>query len=105
MYLLYDTNLAQDWPWLLLIIAIMAGLVLYWRHNVAAQRELKAAEHDAYSHTVNDSNYNIAREGIDGHRDKGMDSREAERAVDTLKDTNQIPSREEFREIKKDMKK
>ena len=105
MYLLYDTNLAEDWPWLLLIVAIIAGLVLYYRHNVRAQRELKAAEHDAYSHVVNDSNYNIAREGIDGHRDENLSKEEAKRAVETLKETNQVPSQEEFNELNKDLKK
>ena len=105
MYLLYDSNLAEDWPWLLLIVAIIAGLVLYWRYNVGKQRELQAAEHDAYSHVVNDSNYNINREGIDGHRDQGLSKQDAKKAVETLKETNQVPSREEFNEINKDLKK
>ncbi len=103
MYLLYDTSLAADWPYLLAILVIIGGVVLYYQKAKKDQIELKEAEHDAYSHTVNDSNYNIDREGIDGHRAKNLSKDEAKRAVDQLKATGQVPSREEFQDLKKDL--
>jgi len=97
--------MAGDWPIILGIVVVIAGLVLYYIKNKNDQDKLKAAEHDAYSHVVNDSNYNISREGIDGHRDEGLSKEEAQRAVETLKETNEVPSQEEFDELNKDLKK
>ncbi|NJC24946.1 hypothetical protein [Neolewinella antarctica] len=105
MYLLYDTNLASDWPYLLGVVVIIVGLVLYYQKAKTDQIELKKAEHDAYSHVVNDSNYNINREGMDGHRDQDLSKEEAKQAIDTLKETGQIPTQGEFNELKKDLEK
>ena len=104
MFLLYDTSLAADWPYLLVILGIIVGLVLYYQKAKKDQIELKKKEHDAYSHTVNDSNYNINREGMDGHRSEGLSKEEAERAVEELKATGQMPPREEFEDLQKDLK-
>jgi hypothetical protein len=66
------------------------------------QQELK--DNDPYQKVVNDSSYNINREGIDGHRDENLSAEEARRAVDDLEQTEQLPSEEEFNELRKDMK-
>ena len=102
---MFNNEVIPSWVVLIIVVLIIAGLILYYMKNKKDQIELKKKEHDAYSHVVNDSNYNINREGIDGHRDQNMSKAEAERAVETLKETNQIPSQEEFNEINKDLKK
>ena len=101
---MFNNEVFPSWVILLIVVLIIAGLVLYYNKAKKDQVELKKKEHDAYSHVVNDSNYNINREGIDGHRAEGLSKEEAERQVETLKDTNQIPSREEFNDLKKDIK-
>lgn len=104
MFLQAANSMAGDWPIILGIVVVITGLILYYLKVKKDQAKLNAAEHNAYSHTVNDSNYNINREGVDGHRDKDLSKKEAERAVETLKETNEIPSQAEFNEIKKDLK-
>ncbi|OAV45254.1 hypothetical protein [Lewinella sp. 4G2] len=105
MYLLYDTNLAADWPYLLGIAVILLGMVLYYLKVKREQAERAAAQHDPRSHVVNDSNYNIAREGMDGHRTEEMSPTEARNAVSTLKETEQVPTRAEYNAIKDDLSK
>ena len=103
MFLQSEPVFASDWPFLIVAaIVILAGF-LYYQKVKKDQAELKAAEHDPRSHVVNDTNYNIAREGIDGHRNEGLSKAEAKRAVETLKETEQVPSREEFEELSKDL--
>lgn len=101
---MFNNEILPSWAVLLIVVLIIAGLVLYYNKAKKDQVELKKAEHDAYSHTVNDSNYNINREGIDGHRSEGLSKEEAKRQVDTLKETNQVPSRDEFNDLQKDLK-
>ena len=101
----YANNPIADWPYLLILVVVIAAGVLYYRHVKKEQMAREKAEHDAYSHTVNDSNYNINREGMDGHRDQGLSREEAKAQIETLKDANQIPTRDEFGELNKDLKK
>lgn len=102
---MFNNEVLPSWAVLLIVVLIIAGLVLYYNKVKKDQVELKKKEHDAYSHVVNDSNYNINREGIDGHRSEGLSKEEAQHQVQTLKETNQIPSREEFNDLQKDLKK
>ena len=104
MYLLFDTSLAEDWPYLLVILAIVVGVVLYYNKAKKDQVELKEAEHDAYSHVVNDSSYNIDHEGIDGHRSEHLSKDEAQQTIDQMKQNGEIPSREEYQDLKDDLK-
>ena len=103
--IMFNNEVLPSWAVLLIVVLIIAGLVLYYNKVKKDQVELKKKEHDAYSHVVNDSNYNINREGIDGHRSEGLSKEEAQHQVQTLKETNQIPSREEFNDLQKDLKK
>ena len=85
-----------------LVVLVIAYFV--YRRNLAHQAERKAINHDPRSHVVNDSNYNIAHEGIDKHRTEGMNAEEAAEVVDKLKTTGTVPSREEFHELREDLK-
>jgi hypothetical protein len=81
------------------VVIVIAAL--YFRKILADREKRKAILHDPRSHIVNDSNYNIAREGIDGHRTDGLNAEQARKAVDRLKETGETPSREEFDKLRK----
>ena len=102
---IFDEGVLPSWAILLIVLAIIAGLVLYYNKAKTDQIKRAEKEKDAYSHVVNDSNYNIDRSGMDGHRDEGLNKAEAQRAVETLKETNEVPTQEEFNEINKDLNK
>ena len=84
---------------------VLAIFYFFLKQQSKRQEEIKAEEHDARSHVVNDSNYNINREGIDGHRDSGLSKKEAEQTVRDFKQgvDRDMPSQEEFNEIRKDL--
>ncbi|TXF88427.1 hypothetical protein FUA23_14930 [Neolewinella aurantiaca] len=103
--LLQSNELAEDAYWLAGAAVIILIAALYFRKILADRAKRKEILHDPRSHVVNDSNYNINREGIDGHRDQALNANEARQAVETLKETEEIPSREEFTELRKDMDK
>lgn len=91
--------------WMAGAAVVLIAAYFYYLKLVKDQRERKAKEHDARSHVVNDSNYNIAREGIDGHRDEGLNEAEAKETLDKLKQSGDMPSREEFHKLRDDIKK
>lgn len=68
------------------------------------QRAKHLKTNDPRQNVVNDSSYNINREGIDGHRDQNLSEDEARRAVDDMKEGGTLPSDEEFHELRKDIK-
>lgn len=86
-------------------VLIVIG-AFYFRKILRDQREREANNKDLRSHIVNDSNYNINHEGIDGHRaENNMTAEEAEAAIDGLKESETIPSREEFEDLRKNLNK
>ena len=93
-----------NFGWLIGGLVVLVAAVFYYRKVKKDQLELEAAEHDAYSHVVNDSNYNIAREGIDNHRTEGLNKAEAREAVEEFKENPEIPSREEYHAVKEGLK-
>lgn len=94
----------SDLYWIAGAVVVLIIAYFYYRKILAERAERKAINHDPRSHVVNDSNYNIAREGIDGHRDQGLNEAEAGEVVNKLKETDTIPSRKEFKELREDIK-
>lgn len=90
---------------LLIVTLFLVGMYFYWRKLVADQKDRKAQAHDPRAHIVNDSNYNIAQEGIDGHRTGEMNAEEAQEVIEKLKASDYVPTRKEFQELRKDLKK
>ena len=101
---LQSTSVFGNLGYLIGGLVVLIAAVLYYRKVKKDQLELEAAEHDAYSHVVNDSNYNIAREGIDNHRTEGLNKAEAREAVEEFKENPEIPSREEYHAVKEGLK-
>ena len=81
----------------ILFVLFVIAVVYVISVRVKNQRETREALDNPRSHNVNETNYNIDREGVDGHRlpDDGMDTL---RQVESLDDTEQIPTDEEFYE-------
>lgn len=105
-YLLLQTNeLAQDAWWIAGTVVVLLLAALYMRKILADREKRKEILHDPRSHAVNDSNYNISREGMDGHRTEEMNQEEALKVVNGLKDTGEIPTQEEFDKLRKGLKK
>lgn len=94
----------QDLYWIAGAAVVLVVAYFYYRKILADRAERAAINHDPRSHVVNDSNYNIAHEGIDGHRDQDLNKAGAEEVIDKLKETGTIPSREEFNALRKDLK-
>lgn len=84
---------------------IVLGIVFWLTRRYQYKNRAKHAKNsDPYQNVVNDSSYNIDREGMDGHRSEGLSEDEARRQADTYRETGQKPSETEFRELRKDMK-
>lgn len=98
--LLQSNELAQDITYLIPVIAVLVAIFFltryYQRRQVEHQEDLK----DPRNNVVNDSNYNINREGIDGHRTDVTSPEEAKKAIETLKKTGEMPTDEEFHDLK-----
>lgn len=97
--------LTENLLWIAGALVVLIAAWFYMRKILADRAERDAINHDPYSHVVNDTNYNIAREGMDGHRDEGLNQAEANEAVEDFKESVEMPTREEFHEIRKDLKK
>lgn len=95
-----NTGFGPDPLYLIVITLLLIVAYFYWRKLVKDQKARKAREHDARSHIVNDSNYNIAREGIDGHRDQGLSKAEAEEVARKLKASGDLPTNKEFYKLR-----
>lgn len=103
--LLLQTNeLAVDAYWLAGAAVVILLAALYFRKILADRKEREAIQHDPRSHTVNDTNYNIAREGVDGHRDEGFDAAAAKNVINNFEETNEIPTDEEFHKLQRDVR-
>ena len=98
--LLQSNELTQDIMYLLPVVAVLAAIFFltryYQRRQVDHQEELK----DPRSNVVNDSNYNINREGMDGHRTDTGSPADTKAGIKTLKETNEIPTDKEFYDLK-----
>jgi hypothetical protein len=104
--LLLQTNeLAQDAYWLAGAAVVLLLAALYFRKILADRKERDAIQHDPRSHVVNETNYNIAREGVDEHRDQDLNASEAKTVIENLKATDQIPSSKEFHKLQRDLNK
>lgn len=93
----------SDLYWIAGAAVVLIIAYFYYKKLLADRARREAINHDPRSHVVNDSNYNIANEGIDGHRDSGLDKEGAQEVVDKMKETGTIPSREEFHELREDL--
>lgn len=89
--------------WIAGAAIVLIACYFYLKKMSIEQAELKAKEHDSRSHVVNDSNYNIAREGVDGHRTEELTTAEAKEAAEDFRTGSEgdTPSREEYRDIKR----
>lgn len=87
-----------------------AGIVLiicyvYWIKLRRAQERREDQNKDLRSQIINKTNYNIHRDGIDGHRTASRSREEAKKLVDSLKKTDTIPTSQEFHELRNDLRK
>ena len=87
-------------------LIVLVAFYFYTKKLAIEQKEREIQEHDARSHVVNDSSYNIDHEGIDGHRTEGLTKAEAQEAVEDFKNSDgPMPSREEFHAVREDLNK
>ena len=93
-----------DLYWIAGALIVLVIAYFYYKKILADRAERAAINHDPRSHVVNETNYNIAREGVDGHRTQGMNKGEAKEVVDKLKETGTVPTREEFHELREDLR-
>lgn len=85
--------------------AVVLVIAYFWTKKIVADRaDQDVKNYDPRSHVINDSNYNIAHEGVDKHRTEGLSKEGAEEVIDKLKKSRTMPSREEFHELRKDIK-
>ena len=94
----------DDLFWMLGGIIVLALVWYITRRQQSKEASKHAKTSDPYQNVVNDSSYNIDREGIDGHRADGLSKDEARRQTDTYRETNELPSEEEFRDLQKDLR-
>ena len=99
-FLLQSNELAQDVWFVAGAAVVLLVLFLYYRKVKKDQAERVAELHDPRSHVVNDGSYNIDHSGIDDHRLKSDTPRETEELVDNFRETDQLPSAEEFHELR-----
>ncbi|MEL7159291.1 MAG: hypothetical protein AAFN92_00925 [Bacteroidota bacterium] len=102
---LQSNELAQDAYWIAGAVIVLLLAILYYRKVKRDQMKRMAENHDPRSHVVNDTNYNINREGVDGHRTDGMDTSEANTVVEGMRATDTIPTDKEFRALREDLRK
>lgn len=96
--------LTENLLWIAGALVVLIAAYFYLKKMAIEQEERKIQEHDARSHVVNDSNYNIAREGIDGHRTDDLTTQEAAQTAADFRTTDgAMPTREEFHEVRKDL--
>ncbi len=98
-------ELSQDVPYLLLGAIIIVLAALYYQKILRDRREREIKNHDPRAYTVNDSNYNINRQGIDGHRTATTSEEGAATIVRSFEATGEIPSDKEFHELREELKK
>ncbi|MTB50471.1 hypothetical protein [Lewinella sp. W8] len=92
--------------WWLLGVAVLAVIFYFTlRYFQQRQQRRRAERHDPKAAIVNDTNYNIDRAGMDNHRADTTSPEEAQRAVETLDATDQIPTEEEFGDLRRTLKK
>jgi hypothetical protein len=85
----------------------LLGIVGYFTlsHFRHRQEQRRAESHDPKAAIVNASNYNISRPGMDEHRTAINTVGEAKRGVEALKSSGELPTREEFARIRRQLKK
>lgn len=106
MSLYLQSNELNEDIWWIIGALIVLGIVFYLTKRAQYTQKAKQVKtNDPRQNVVNDSSYNPAQEGIDGHRDQGLSAEEARKAAEEMKDKGDIPSEDEFFELKKDMKK
>lgn len=106
MSLYLQSNELNEDVWWIIGALIVLGIVFYLTKKFQYTQKAKHVQtNDPRQNVVNDSSYNPAQEGIDGHRDQGLSAEEATKAANQMRDEGHIPSDDEFFELKKDMKK
>lgn len=96
-------DLSPSFLWIVAVAVFVVGAFLYY--SFIGQKPEARENHDLRSHIVNDSNYNVSREGVDGHRAEDMSSEEAQQVAEGMKENGTIPSRDEFFELRDSMNK
>lgn len=104
LYLQVDDSYGNVW-WMLGALVVLGIVYFLTRKAQHKQQAEKIGKNDPRQNVVNDSSYNIDREGIDGHRAEGFSADEAERTAREMKDGGQPPSEAEFGELRRDIKK
>ncbi|PPK86707.1 hypothetical protein CLV84_3643 [Neolewinella xylanilytica] len=102
---LQSPGLTDDLWWILGALVVLAAVFYMTRRAQNTERAKHLKTNDPFQNVVNDSSYNINQEGIDGHRAEGMTKAEAEKTAEDMKRSGNIPSDEEFHDLRDDMKK
>lgn len=102
---LQSNELSEDVWWILGALIVLAVVFYMTKRAQYTQRAKEVKTADPRQNVVNDSSYNINQEGIDGHRSEGRSPEEAEQTARKMRDEGQIPSDEEFHDLRDDMKK
>ena len=101
---LQSNELSEDVWWILGALIVLAVVFYMTKRAQYTQAAKSAKTADPRQNVVNDSNYNINQEGIDGHRSEGMNADEARRTAEEMKESGHIPTDEEFHDLRDDMK-
>ena len=103
--LLQSNELSEDVWWIIGALIVLAVVFYMTKRAQYTQAAKRAKTADPRQNVVNDTSYNINQDGIDGHRSEGLDPEEARRAAEEMKESGQIPSDEEFHDLRDEMKK
>ena len=104
--LLQDTPVGYtDLYWISGAVIVLIICYFYWIKFGRAQNRREEQNKDLRSHIINETNYNIHRDGIDGHRTATRSGKEADNLVDNLKKTDTLPTSQEFHELRDDLRK
>lgn len=101
---LQSNELTEDVWWILGALIALAIVFYLTKKAQYKQRADRLGMRDPRQNVVNDSSYNINQEGIDGHRTEGLSEKEAQQAVKDMRQSGELPNREEFNDLRKDLK-
>jgi len=98
-------TLHPDWYWIAGTATVLVICYFYLRYVRKAQQERARKNHDPRSHIVNETNYNLNRRGIEGHRTEANSSEEAAIIIERMKNSGTIPTPKEFHALRQDLRK
>lgn len=102
---LQSNELLTDVWWLLGFGILVIALLLTLRHFRARQVIRRKKRHDPRAANINETNYNINRAGIEEHRTAAKTEAEAQKALEALREAEELPSNEEFAALRRELKK